>query len=53
LEDNTKITLIDYEYGGWNPMAMDIANYLNECAIDNAHPKDIGIKYYPNNFPSE
>jgi len=53
LEDNTKITLIDYEYGGWNPMAMDIANYLNECAIDNAYPKDIGIKYYPNNFPSE
>ena len=34
-------------------MAMDIANYLNECAIDNAYPKDIGIKYYPNNFPSE
>jgi len=53
LEDNTKITLIDYEYGGWNPMAMDIANYLNECAIDNAYPKDIGIKHYPKNFPSE
>lgn len=53
LEDNTKITLIDYEYGGWNPMAMDIANYLNECAIDNAYPKGFGIKYYPENFPSE
>ena len=34
-------------------MAMDIANYLNECAIDNAYPKDIGIKHYPKNFPSE
>jgi len=53
LEDNTKITLIDYEYGGWNPMAMDIANYLNECAVDNAYPKGMGIKYYPCNFPTE
>lgn len=34
-------------------MAMDIANYLNECAVDNAHPKGFGIKYYPENFPTE
>jgi thiamine kinase-like enzyme len=52
LEDNTKITLIDYEYGGWNPMAMDIANYLNECCLENAHPKGVGIKVYLENFPS-
>jgi len=52
LEDNTKITLIDYEYGGWNPMAMDIANYLNECCLENAHPKGVGIKCYLENFPS-
>ena len=53
LEDNSKITLIDYEYGGWNPMAMDIANYLNECTIDNAYPMGVGIKHYPDNYPSE
>lgn len=34
-------------------MAMDIANYLNECCIDNAYPKDVGIKFYNDNFPSE
>jgi thiamine kinase-like enzyme len=53
LEDNTKITLIDYEYGGWNPMAMDIANYLNECCLENAHPKGVGIKVYLENFPNQ
>lgn len=52
LEDNSKITLIDYEYGGWNPMAMDIANYLNEFMLDNNHPKGSGIKFYINNFAS-
>jgi len=27
--------VIDYEYSGWNPMAMDLANYLNETMFDN------------------
>jgi thiamine kinase-like enzyme len=26
--------LIDYEYSGWNPMAMDLANYVNETMFD-------------------
>ena len=38
IEDNEKVVLIDYEYGGWNPFAVDIANYLNEFMLDNAHP---------------
>lgn len=53
LTDSTKLTLIDYEYGGWNPIAMDIAHYLNECCIDDAHPMDVGVKLYLENFPSE
>lgn len=53
LEDNSKLTLIDYEYGGWNPRAMDLANYLNECCLDNAYPKGVGIKEYMDNFPSK
>lgn len=32
--DNRQMILIDYEYGGWNPMAMDIANFLNETMSD-------------------
>ncbi len=33
-------------------MAMDIANYLNECCLENAHPKGVGIKCYLDNFPT-
>jgi len=29
--------MIDFEYGEWNPMAYDLANYLNEIMVDNAH----------------
>ena len=47
------MTLIDYEYADWNPMQFDIANYLNETMIDNAHPKDFGIAYYPDNMLSD
>jgi len=52
FHDNQDIILIDYEYGGWNPLAMDLANYINECACDNAYPYGIGIKFYPANMPS-
>ena len=52
-ENSTQLTLIDYEYADWNPMQFDIANYLNETMIDNAHPKDFGIAYYPDNMPSD
>ena len=32
---------------------MDLANYLNECCLDNAYPKGVGIKEYMENFPSK
>jgi len=31
LDDNRKVTLIDFEYACWNPQSWDLANYLNEC----------------------
>ena len=40
------LILIDYEYGNWNPMAYDIANYFNEFTCDNAAthgPYDCGL----------
>jgi choline/ethanolamine kinase len=52
LENNELSTLIDFEYGGWNPIAYDLANYLNEMCIDNAHPSGPGVKLYLNNFPT-
>jgi len=27
--------IIDCEYGGWNPMAYDLAVYINETMADN------------------
>jgi thiamine kinase-like enzyme len=41
--------LIDYEYGGWNPMAMDLANYMNETMLDNAYPGKNGVAWYEEN----
>jgi len=41
--------LIDYEFAGWNPLAYDIANFINECAVELTYP---GPKYYFNNYPS-
>jgi thiamine kinase-like enzyme len=46
VEDNHELLLIDYEYAGWNPMAMDLANYLNETMLDNAYPFRNGIHWY-------
>jgi len=45
--------MIDYEYAGWNPMTMDIANYVNETALDNSYPGQNGIWLYTDNFMSE
>jgi thiamine kinase-like enzyme len=50
LYDLTQIIFIDFEYTGWNPRAMDLANYFNETMLDNAHPVDNGIKFYIGNF---
>ena len=43
------MTLIDFEYCGWNPVQFDLADYLNELMVDNAYPKGCGIAYYPEN----
>ena len=53
LEDETKIFLIDYEYGMWNPQYYDLGNYLNEMICDNAYAKEPGIKYYMENWPKD
>jgi len=50
LEDVTDIIFIDFEYTGWAPRGMDIANYFSETMLDNAHPLKKGIKYYLINF---
>ena len=46
LSDNRDLLLIDNEYAGWNPMAMDLAVYINETMIDNSHPGPNGVKQY-------
>lgn len=51
--DQQQLVLIDYEYGGWNPVAMDIANAFNEMTLDNNHAIAPGIKLYVENFPSK
>lgn len=49
IADNEKLLVIDYEYAGWNPMAMDLANYINETMLDNAYPLKNGIAWYLSN----
>ena len=48
--DNRNLMLIDYEYAGWNPMAMDLANYIGETILENAYPLDNGINWYLDNI---
>ena len=50
--NNLELMIIDYEYAGWNPMAMDLANYINETMLDNAYPLENGIKWYLDNCMS-
>jgi thiamine kinase-like enzyme len=52
LSDNKDILLIDNEYAGWNPMAMDLAYYINEVMIDNSYPGKNGVQEYPENAMS-
>jgi thiamine kinase-like enzyme len=52
LTDNRDLLLIDNEYAGWNPMAMDLAVYINEVMIDNSHPGENGVKEYIDNAMS-
>ena len=53
LEDATKILLIDYEYGNWNPRFFDLAIYINEHICENVYSKGTGIAYYMANWPSD
>jgi thiamine kinase-like enzyme len=49
-KDNRNLLLIDYEYGGWNPMAMDLAHYLNETMVDGAQHDGNKITLYEENM---
>ncbi len=49
LKDNNQIMIIDYEYAGWNPMAMDVANYINETMVDNNFQDHNGKTWYSEN----
>ena len=41
---------IDYEFAGWQPRAMDLSGYINECVIDNnCAAKKSGIGCFPLN----
>ena len=50
LTDNGNLMLIDYEYTGWNPMAMDLADYFTETVLENAYPYGNGINWYLDNI---
>ncbi len=42
--------IIDYEYAGWQPRAMDLANYFNETVFDNAYPFGSGVGCFMDNM---
>ena len=48
--NNRELILIDYEYAKWNPMAYDIANFVNESMVDNAYPAKNGVAWFPDNM---
>ena len=49
--DPTKLQLIDFEYGIWNPEMYDLADFLIECISDNAHVN--GIAMFVCNWPTD
>tara|TARA_B100000780_G_scaffold247633_1_gene192657 strand:- start:188 stop:490 length:303 start_codon:yes stop_codon:yes gene_type:complete len=53
VKDNRELLIIDLEYGGWNPMAMDVAVYINETMNDNSYPSKNGVQWYTDNIMSE
>lgn len=53
IADNRDLLIIDNEYAGWNPMAMDLAVYVNETMINNSHPGANGVKEYSDNLMTE
>lgn len=50
---NLNLLLIDYEYSGWNPMAMDLASYWSETMLHNSHPEPNGVKLYIDNIMTD
>jgi len=51
--DNRDLIPIDNEYAGWNPMAMDVAVYINETMNDNSFPGKNGVEWYTDNLMSD
>ena len=45
--------LIDYEYSDWNPMAMDLANFISETVLEIGYPYGTGINWYFDNMMQE
>ena len=48
LDNNRELILIDYEYSGWGPIAMDLAAYFNETMLDNSYTVGRGGVYLDN-----
>jgi len=53
VKDNRELLIIDNEYAGWNPMAMDVAVFINETMNDNSYPGKNGVQWYTDNVMSE
>mmetsp|Transcript_9303 Transcript_9303/g.15679 ORF Transcript_9303/g.15679 Transcript_9303/m.15679 type:complete len:173 (-) Transcript_9303:44-562(-) len=51
-KNNLDFILIDFEYAGWNPMAMDVAVFINETMNDNSYPGKNGVEWYLDNVMS-
>ncbi|CAJ1978293.1 unnamed protein product [Sphenostylis stenocarpa] len=54
-EETNSVTIIDYEYASYNPVAYDIANHFNEMAA-NYHtdtPHVLDFTKYPDEEPSD
>ena len=52
-DGEVKLTLVDYEFGIWNPRYYDIAAYINEMVCDNAHPSPKKLAYFFANWATE
>ena len=53
VKNNRELIIIDNEYAGWNPMAMDVAVFINETMNDNSYPGKNGVEWYTDNIMSE
>lgn len=53
VNDNRELLIIDNEYAGWGPMAMDIGVYINETMNHNSYPGKNGVEWYLDNLMSD